>query len=358
MLTKLNPLKRRVLKRLTRNLGGSYTSSIPVLDPTDELYVLISRPNHRLGNLLLITPLIEEITSTFPKAKIDLFVKGGLPNLLFEEHPNINRIIKLPRKPFKELRDYLKIWLLIRKNDYDLVINIDRGSSSGTLCTSLANSRYKIFGEHIKDIPPHLEVQRHIAKNPVYAFRNFVALSGLSTSNPVPSLTLRLTEDELSSGKKIVEDLVLNPEKKTVCLFTYATGEKCYTKDWWEIFYKILEENLTDYNFIEVLPVENISNLSFRIPHFYTKDVRELASVIANTCLFIGADSGVMHLASSVRTPTIGLFSVSNEKKYAPYAVNNIALKTTATTPEVWIRHITKIIEATCEEKNRVMVQG
>ena len=40
--------------------------------------ILICRPNHRLGNLLLITPLIQEISETFPDCKIDLFVKGGI----------------------------------------------------------------------------------------------------------------------------------------------------------------------------------------------------------------------------------------------------------------------------------------
>ena len=72
-------------------------------------------------------------------------------------------------------------------------------------------------------------------------------------------------------------------------------------------------------NIIEILPVENISMIDFKVPTFYSKDIREIGSVIANTDLFIGADSGIMHLASAVQTPTIGLFSVSNLKKYEPY---------------------------------------
>ena len=37
--------------------------------------ILISRPNHRLGNQLLITPLIQEIKHQFPDAKIYLFTR-------------------------------------------------------------------------------------------------------------------------------------------------------------------------------------------------------------------------------------------------------------------------------------------
>jgi ADP-heptose:LPS heptosyltransferase len=37
---------------------------------------------------------------------------------------------------------------------------------------------------------------------------------------------------------------------------------------------------------------------------FYSKDIREIGAVIANTEIFIGADSGIMHLASASLTPT------------------------------------------------------
>ena len=50
--------------------------------------------------------------------------------------------------------------------------------------------------------------------------------------------------------------------------------------------------------------------------------------MIANTDLFIGADSGVMHLASSSLTPTIGLFSVTDTEKYKPYNEGSVAVKT------------------------------
>ena len=62
--------------------------------------ILICRPNHRLGNLLLITPLLQEVIETFPSAKIDLFVKGGIAPSLFLNYSNIGRIIQLPRRPF------------------------------------------------------------------------------------------------------------------------------------------------------------------------------------------------------------------------------------------------------------------
>lgn len=53
-----------------------------------------------------------------------------------------------------------------------------------------------------------------------------------------------------------------------------------------------------------------------------------MGAFIANTALFIAADSGVMHLASAVGTPTIGLFSTTNKNIYQPYNTQSISLNT------------------------------
>ena len=91
--------------------------------------------------------------------------------------------------------------------------------------------------------------------------------------------------------------------------------------------------------------MENVSNLSFQIPSFYSRDVRELASVIANTSVFIGADSGVMHLASAVHTPTVGLFCITDVEKYGPYGEGSVSIDTNQMSQEDIIEKVRKIIE-------------
>ena len=68
--------------------------------------------------------------------------------------------------------------------------------------------------------------------------------------------------------------------------------------------------------------------INFKAPSFYSKDIREIASVFANTAIFIGADSGIMHLASAAQIPTVGLFSRYNQNEYQPYNNNSIAVNT------------------------------
>ena len=105
-----------------------------------------------------------------------------------------------------------------------------------------------------------------------------------------------------------------------------------------------LKTKYDDYNIIEVLPVENISQIGFKAPTFYSKDIREIGSVIANTEIFIGADSGIMHLASAALTTTVGLFSRPNQNKYEPYNNNSVAINTNTSTTEESIKVINNIL--------------
>lgn len=319
-------------RRITRFLTGSLIKTkneIPVDLPEDfELKkILISRPNHRLGNLLLITPILEEIETRYPNCKVDIFVKGGLANILFLGYKNVNIIYQLPRKPFKDIIKYFWIWIKLKSKSYDLVINVVQASSSGKISTKVANAKYKLYNSTDETLKNFISDYFHIAKNTVYNFRNLIDKSNIKT-NSVPCLDLKLSLDEIEQGKALLDNYIQNKKEKTILLFTYATGTKCYSKDWWNDFYNSLTNEFKEYNIIEVLPVENVSQIDFKAPSFYSKDVREIAAFIANADIFIGADSGIMHLASASLTTTLGLFSKTNSQVYEPYGNNSMAIDT------------------------------
>lgn len=341
---KINSWRRNFTQSLTRNLGKSNFNQKLGAEKPEIKRILISRPNHRLGNLLLITPLVQEVETLFPNSKIDLFVKGGLAPIIYQNYENVDRIISLPGKPFKDLTKYLKTWASLKKYQYDLVINIDPNSSSGRLSTQFINAKYKFFGDTPEDFPNQKEDQLHFAKRPIYNFRNFLASLGFpKNDNAIPPLNLKLSAAELAAGKNILAGLVIN-DKKTICLFTFATGEKRHSVSWWEKTYANLQERYSNYNFIEILPKENVSQLSFKIPSFYSKDIREIGAVMANTSLFIGADSGMMHLASASKVPTLGLFSVTKTEKYTPYGKKSLAVITTEISDEEFLKTVDSLL--------------
>lgn len=340
---KINAIRRSVMQNLTKDIGKSHS----VVNNSGDIIIkkiLITRPNHRLGNLLILTPLVQEVLQTFPDSKVDLFVKGGVTPAIYKNYKNIDKIIQLPKKPFSNILQYIWGWILIRSRKYDLVINSSTGSSSGRLSTLFARSKYKFFGDFSEEVQAKHEDYGHSAKNSIYNLRDYLSKLGFKESNKeIPSLSIELDHNEIAAGKKKLMQLVQN-DRKTICLFTNATGEKCYSEEWWTAFYVLLQNRFPDYNIIELLPVENISKLNFKIPHFYSKDIREMGGFIANVELFIAADNGVMHLASASGTPTIGLFSVSNEHVYGPYNHESFSVNTHQTDNEKIMLLISRVL--------------
>ena len=347
-LKKVNVVRRNIMRSLTRNIGVTNLEKDFKLKEKPEIKrILIIRPNKRLGNLLLITPLLQEVNEAFPNCKIDIFVRGGLAPILFENYSNVDRIIKLPGKPFKELIKYSLAWLSVKKKRYDMVINVVNSSSSGRLSTKFATAKFKHFGDVSDKIKEMYTDSNHMAKYPVYNFRYFLSKLGYEKNDkPVPPLNLRLSDKELEQGKQIVKDIVKN-DKKTIAIFTFATGDKCYKPEWWNPFYERLQaEYANDYNIIEILPVENVSQIDFKAPTYYSKEIREIGGVMAACEVFIGADSGMMHLAASSLVPTIGLFSYTNPATYGPYNKGSESINTNNTTMDSWIESINKALKA------------
>jgi heptosyltransferase-3 len=332
ILKKINRIRGALMRRMTSGIRISRLGRATEFgSKADIKKILICRPNHRLGNLLLVTPLLQEVIETFPLAKIDLFVKGGSAPSIFKNYTNINRIIQLPRKPFRSLWEYINGWLVIRWNRYDLAINVVGHSASGRLSAKFANAKYKFFGDLNGDVQLRYPDHEHMGKYPVYSFRKNLAAMGFTISDKaVGFLDLKLSSEEIAAGKKIVDGLV-NNNKKIICLYTYATGEKCYSESWWMKAYEKLKSEYRDYNIIELLPVENVSQIAFVAPSFYSKDLREIGGLISNVEVFIGADSGMMHLASATKTPTIGLFKKTNTRSYEPYNPGSVAINTEVT---------------------------
>ena len=341
----INKFRKYITKVLfVKTFNASNAPSFLVKDVNEIRKILIVRPNHRLGNQLLITSLIQEVVATFPNAKIHLFLKGGLGSVVFKNYSEIEKIISLPKMPFENLIQYLNSFIALRKTKYDLVINTVGYSSSGNIATTLAQSKFKIFGLIEKKDFPGYSDYLHNAKRPVYDFREGLKKRGIDKSNQeISKINLKLNALEIEEGRKKLLELNSNFQK-TICLFTYATADKKLSNEWWMNFYQLLQENFPDVNIIEMLPVENVSQIDFEAPSFYSKNVREMATLIENTDLFIGADSGIMHLSNSTNTPTIGLFSVTKVELYQPFGNKSFGINVNTSSPKEIIEKVKSLL--------------
>ncbi len=222
-LKKINSFRRKITKSITNNIGQNAAAQSGNFEPIDVnkvKKVLITRPNHRLGNMLLITPMVQEVETIFPNAKVDIFVKGTVANVIFENYDNVNAIISLPKKHFKQLNQYLSGWLKLKKAKYDLVINCIEYSSSGKLSTQFANGKHKYFGPINEDESDADDVSRHAAKKTIFGLRTFLAKSGVTIKEgDVPTLNIKLSTDELAAGKNALHQILKSEQKNDFIVY-------------------------------------------------------------------------------------------------------------------------------------------
>src|SRR4029077_8989346 len=65
-------------------------------------------------------------------------------------------------------------------------------------------------------------------------------------------------------------------------------------------------------------------------------DLLTAAAVLRRSALFIGNDTGLMHIAAAVGTPTLGLFGPSPIAQYAPWGASTAVVRTSVPPEEMF----------------------
>lgn len=94
-----------------------------------------------LGDVILATPLVEELKRLFPEAEVDVLVKKGNEGLL-AYHPKIRQVYVFDKTQGK-FKNMLSLIQTFRQRNYDLTINLHRFFSSG-LITIFSGAKEKV----------------------------------------------------------------------------------------------------------------------------------------------------------------------------------------------------------------------
>lgn len=335
----IEELRRHVTHAVTRGLlrrpptGSSAPSGVR---STDVRRVLVCRPNHRLGNLVLLTPLIRELQHRLPAAEVDIVLAGGNNAALFSTFRNVGHVYVLSRRLVHHPLQTLGIARQIRHARYDLIIDPCEGSQSSHWLVAYAHAPHVISVPDDASGANAAQMPRHMAQRPVCLLRRAIALRAGPGAALYPPLDLNLTPDEQLRGQQILRTLVPAGAQlpNVIGVFADATGTKRYPEAWWDALLRSLRQRLADTVIVEIAPPDGRSRLSAQLPAFFSPNIREVAAVISQMTCFISADCGVMHLACASGVSTFGLFSVTDMPKYAPYGAHNAGIDTRHHDPE------------------------
>lgn len=314
--------------------------------PRKGLYqILVCRPNHRLGNLLLLTPLLAELAHCYPGAQVDLVVGGKQTKPLFEGFPNVGKVYALPRHALRQPWRLIQVLRQIRQQHYDLAIDPDVGSNSSRVLVNHVRARHRIGFAGRKPMGkldcamPIPTAIRHMGQLPVALIRWAIDNAGVaSNASAIPALDLRLAGSEREWGKQRLEVMLgvglEERNRPTIALYTHATAAKRHEDEWWLQLLRALRCKFPQARFVEILPAHGESGLDGSVPGYYSSKRRRVAAIIAATQMVIVADSGIMHLACASRGPTVvGLFRCTDPDVYGPYGSGSRAISTNGHNP-------------------------
>lgn len=310
-------------------------STAPLSDsPSDIRRILVVRPNHRLGNNVLLTPLLVELERRFPEAEIDILTGGGASHNLYAQFPRLKSVYAFPAWSYIRPQIVVSIIRSVRARRYDLAIDSTTRSRSARFLLWWVQARRRIgysWGvgwrdRVLTDAVSTTDAPVHHGRIPVHLVRKVFGDDGA----PMPTLNLRLTAAERSAGQALLAQALGGSAAMEsarvgkvlrVGVYCTATGAKQYPDAWWAELISRLQmlEWPGTVQLIEFLPHDGRSALAGRLPSLLSVKLRELCGALSALDVFVTGDCGVMHLASAAGVQVVGLFKATDASRYGPY---------------------------------------
>ena len=274
-----------------------------------------------LGDAVLSTGILEHIRKTYPQAKISI-AAGPIAAPIFDALPNRDKTYIIRKKFFSF--HWVLLWSQCLFTLWDLVVDV-RGTGVSYF---LLTRRRKVW---ISSTASSLRVHQiarwlNLKKTP---------------QNKI------WTNDR---NKKEAEALL--PKGATYIAFSPAANwdKKCWPLDSFSGLGKKLLKDKKNFPKGKIVILGTASQRKKVAPlfHSFEKDqvidlmgkvsLTTLSSCLSRCSLFVGNDSGLMHLAAASNTPTLGLFGPSPVHIYGPWGEKTAAVSLPETQEKIFQR--------------------
>jgi heptosyltransferase III len=257
--------------------------------------------SNRLGDAVLSTGLLDHLIHAHPDARITIAC-GPVAEGVFARMPNHERTIVLDKRSYS--MHWLPLWASAATTLWDLVVDI-RGSALAWMVPTRRRAVMRRRPGHktaqlaaVLDLdPPPLPVAWTAAQDRARAAALLPTGRPIIGLGPTANWAPKIWPAE--SFAALFHSLQAGPLPGAVAAVFAGPGD---------------EEQALAAPLLAALPdaIDLVGQL--RLP--------EAAACLARCAMFIGNDSGLMHLAASAGTPTLGLFGPTSAAEYAPAGRN------------------------------------
>jgi heptosyltransferase-3 len=294
-------------------------------------------PDKHMGNLVVSLPAIDALSKHFQGEKfyliIDIAYKEIIESIINEEH-----IKFYPRKHLntgsypRRALSYIEFMHSIRRMQPDIAIDLQGGHTS-SLITLFSGAASRVAGSFTnRPYAYNLKVNLLDGKHKVYSYMEIAAAVGAPISEKV--YRLKSTEARRLSLENKMRNMGLVSEKPFV---TIHPGAGRLQKLWTVSGFATIADWLAarDYQVVFVggpgeldRTSEIISLLGHQTYNLVgILSLGELMALFEMSSLFLGNDSGPMHLAAAMGTPVVAIFGYADETRWGPRCDKAIVLR-------------------------------
>ncbi|MFT6295622.1 MAG: ADP-heptose:LPS heptosyltransferase [Glaciecola sp.] len=295
-------------------------------------------PTHYLGNLVLCLPWIREIVAQYPDTV--LVIDPRFSGLLNMASIKPKTIIFYPRVELSKeqnlgvrLIHFLNFIKQLRKYKSLDLIDLEGERFTGVLSLLSANKH------RIGPTQKHSNWFYTQSHDLNYTHHRFVSYGELISqwqdiNTPLSKIEYVLPNLALNFVHQLGQTSRLRP-----ALVAIHVGASTYTKRWPVSHFVRLATDLSSHGYKvawvgadkEDQKIANQIECQLKGTNSFNfcgkLSCVELISLLKSASLFIGADSGPMHVAASMDTPVIGLFGITNDAIWAPLGSNSKVLR-------------------------------
>ncbi len=268
-----------------------------------------------IGDAVLSTAVIQPLRSHFPDTHITFLVGPNAYDLLVNDPQIDASLVYDNRGEHAGLKGRIKLIKVLRREKYDLVVNLR--DSFIARC---------VGAEHWGLVRGDRE--RHA----VTRYLEVLSKQGIDTTDAYPQL--QLTEVELATAQCFLDETGITSKRLSIGIHPGGNWEY---KLWSAEKYAQLATTLLDEKDVSILlfagPNERelqaqVADMTINPPILVdTHNLREVAALIRACDVYIGNDTGPMHIAAAVGTPVIALFGSTNHIRSGPYGDKHVVVQ-------------------------------
>jgi heptosyltransferase II len=339
-------LLNNYLTRLLLRLRKAILHYNPVVNtPRNILYICF----HGIGDAIMQTPSLRALKQKFPESRICVLCNARNFEV-FKYNPDISEIIlypesKMHRLSFKEITAIF----VLRRHRFDLsVLDVSGSTVRGKFISLVIGCKYIIAESHASSELDFLADEVLFPTTRHRVTRNLEVINKSVLRNIPPQqntteLTLRYSDQDETSVSRLLKERGIEQQDLLVAMHAGCGDSEIGIQKRWSLYrfarlavrirekfpnakiliFKGPQEKSLDYSRLAKKNCIVIQGLS----------LLESAALIKRCALVISNDSGIGHLAASLKTPVVAIFGPTDPEDVRPFADNVTVIRKNSCPP-------------------------